>query len=43
MEFHFPHCALIHRSVWKGVSPKSVSSILHSLVRIKEKRGFKAP
>jgi hypothetical protein len=22
MEFHFPHCALIHRSAWKGYSPK---------------------
>jgi hypothetical protein len=24
MEFHFPHCALIHRSAWKGNSPKLV-------------------
>jgi hypothetical protein len=25
MEFHFPHCALIHRSAWKGYSRKLIS------------------
>jgi hypothetical protein len=30
MVFHFPHCALIHRSAWKVNSPKSVCGILHS-------------
>jgi hypothetical protein len=29
MEFHFPHCALIHRSAWKANSRKSPSTILH--------------
>jgi hypothetical protein len=30
MEFHFPHCALIQPSAWKGYSPKFVSRIPHS-------------
>ena len=27
MEFHFPHCALIHRSAWKGNSAKSDAAL----------------
>src|SRR5215211_2517435 len=29
MEFHFPHCALIHLSAWKGNSRKSAYSVVH--------------
>jgi hypothetical protein len=40
MEFHFPHCALIHLSAWNRNSQKFISRIVHNPTPIRAENGL---